>query len=463
MKTATLLLVSLLLLVMQAKAQIQSDTSDALWSIVMPEAKSDNIDLKKCLVGTYKDSVVNEFIINIGSYPFRVVTIYFEGNDARCFSLVSGLPQYTIAAGNSHFAEFRFTPARVGLHNAYVVTITQADTIKYKIKGEGVLPKLNVMNSIIDFGVVELGSYKDTLQAVTIKNIGDAPLLITNTKHNKPNDKDFTSLAGGGSFTLQPGDIRRMDLRFTPTNPGRTNGTLEFYYNGEGSPAVVQLFGEAPYCIKNISASFHPSEKEMSFDSVHINDIICKQLILKNLTEDELIYDSIFIFNNFEYSIPQSQLPLKIAPNDSVALNVCFAPLFLGSRKDTIVLFNNCGCQIIPLNGTSIPNIYSGTSKCNANIELTTEKLQNIIIMPPFPNPFHDKMSIIYRIKEAGEVSFDFYNIYGEKFCSVSKQHQSTGNFSFDFVAPSDMMPGIYYCVARKDNSSVIFNFIYLK
>jgi hypothetical protein len=82
------------------------------------------------------------------------------------------------------------------------------------------------------------------LKALTIKNVVSYPVDIISTKHVFPNDKDFTTLKEAGPFTLQPGETAKMDLRFIPTEIGRTNGCLEFYFNGPGSPAVVRLFGQ---------------------------------------------------------------------------------------------------------------------------------------------------------------------------------------------------------------------------
>ncbi|MDQ1265616.1 MAG: hypothetical protein QG635_767 [Bacteroidota bacterium] len=241
-----LLSISLFMLIsiFSANAQLQSDTSDAVWSIVMPLAASQDVDMKQCLVGDVKDSLITDFVRNIGTYKFRVDSIYFQGSDAASFSLVSGFPKYIINPTLSNPAEFRFTPKRVGVHQAEIVIITQADTLIQNIRGEGIQPYIAVLEDIIDFGMVQINKSRDSLQAITIKNISSTSLSISNTKHGFPNAQDFSTLAGGGAFTLKAGDTCKMDLRFSPKAVGRTSGTLEFYYNGTGSPAIVQLYGE---------------------------------------------------------------------------------------------------------------------------------------------------------------------------------------------------------------------------
>lgn len=223
---------------------LQEDQSDAVFSIVKPQAAVQSIDMKQCLVGNSKDSLISACSANTGAYPCRIDSMYFTGADAGAFALVSGLPRYTLAVGASQSIEFRFIPVRTGIHTATLHCITQSDTLQAVITGEGIPPAVSIMSAAIDFGQVPLGSQKDTLKAVTIRNNRSVPLVITATRHSGPNAVDFTTLSGGGSFVLGPNDTARLDLAYLPATEGRTSGQLLFEYNDLGSPARVQLFGE---------------------------------------------------------------------------------------------------------------------------------------------------------------------------------------------------------------------------
>ncbi|MBK7411739.1 MAG: choice-of-anchor D domain-containing protein [Ignavibacteria bacterium] len=225
-------------------APLQSDVSDAVFSIVAPSPASQDVDMQQCLVGSDRDSLVSTFARNDGTYPYRVDSIAIVGADASQFSLVSGIPPFTVPSGSSRAVEFRFSPTSTGTKTAQLIIFTQADTLQQTIRGVGIAPSLAVLSDVIDFGVLEVGVAKDTIRAITIKNVGNAPLSITATRHAGPNDFDFSTLAGGGSFTLAQGDTAKLDLRFLPSDLGRTSGRLLFEYNGVGSPATVQLFGE---------------------------------------------------------------------------------------------------------------------------------------------------------------------------------------------------------------------------
>jgi len=225
-------------------APIQEDTSDNLFRIVIPQVSAGSIDMKQCLIGAVKDSLIPAFVLNTGQYPCRIDSIFFTGNDAGSFAVVSGNPVYELGAGAGKRTEFRFIPNRIGRHSAGITIISQSDTLQTSIEGEGIVPAVTILSSAIDFGEVLLGSKKDTIQAVTIKNNRGVPLTITSTRHAGPNDVDFTTLSGGGNFILQPYDTARLDLEFFPKSEGRTSGQLLFDYNELGSPARVQLFGE---------------------------------------------------------------------------------------------------------------------------------------------------------------------------------------------------------------------------
>lgn len=234
--------------------EIQTDTSDMTFSIVKPVTRVKSVDMRDCVLGQTKDSVVTDMIVNVGAYPFKVVDVYFEGADASAFSLVSGSPGYSILAGATQFAEVRFRPARLGIHQARIVVVTQSDTLRQPIFGTGVSSQLTIANRLIDFGRVAIGTRKDTTQVATVRNAGTTPVTIASVRQGGPNDQDFVTIAGDGSFTLQPGEVRLMDLGFTANSIGRTSGTLEFSFNGIGSPAVVQLFADAFNPVKDTTS-----------------------------------------------------------------------------------------------------------------------------------------------------------------------------------------------------------------
>ena len=223
---------------------LQQDVSDSLFSIVKPSLSSQDIDMNQCYTGSIKDFVVQTFIQNSSPYTCRVDSITITGSDASQFALVSGIPPYVVSPSGSHAVEFRFRPNSVGIKKAQLFIFTPTDTLRQTILGEGIAPELVSVNNLIDFGKVLINLSKDTMNFITIKNIGSNQLSITATRHASPNDVDFTTLRGGGTFTLAQGETAKLDIRYSPKDVGRTSGRLLFEYNGVGSPIAVQLFGQ---------------------------------------------------------------------------------------------------------------------------------------------------------------------------------------------------------------------------
>lgn len=313
----------------------QSDQSDAVFSIVAPSPSSIDIDMKECLVGVSKDSLIAEFVMNKGSYPYRVDSVYFTGADANAFSQVSGFPKFMVDTNSSKTVELRFNPSRIGLHQAKVHIITQTDTLIQNITGVGIQPTIQIVNDLIDFGYIDVGMAKDTLQALTIKNVSTVDIDIKNTYHSGPNDKDFTTIKGGGAFKLLAGETAKLDMRFLPTSVGRTSGTLMFEYGGIGSPAVVQLFGEG--IIKNLQII----NKTIDFGKIRVGtekDSL-QIVVVKNIGSAPIEITNIFIDgpNIIDFFELSNIKKVILQPNEELKLDLRFKPINIGNKNVNII------------------------------------------------------------------------------------------------------------------------------
>jgi WD40 repeat protein len=318
---------------------VLSDVSDAVFSIVAPNPSSKDIDMKQVLVGSGEDSLVPAFVANQGLYSFKVKEIQIIGTDAADFSLISGFPPFDVPPLGSKSVEFRFSPTSIGIKTATILVITQNDTLRQLIRGEGVSPQITVINSIIDFGQVEVKTEKDSLRAVTIKNIGTAPITITNTRYGLPNDKDFSTIAGSGSFVLGSGDSAKMDLRFVPSSSGRTSGQLLFDFNGTGSPATVQLFGEG------IAPKLLVVNDTINFGKVKVgtNKDTLRAVTVKNIGTIALTINSVQYLNpnTNEFTIISGGGTFIVQPQQSVQMDLRFTPSMAGVRIDKLLFDYN--------------------------------------------------------------------------------------------------------------------------
>jgi hypothetical protein len=222
----------------------QVDISDSVFRIVVPEFKTQAIDMGKVIVGSSKDSVITPFIENTSEAPFAVNTIRIIGQDASAFSLVSGTPVYTISAFSSSFGEFQFVPNRVGIHNAFVEVITQADSVVIPIQGEGIQDAIAQASKIIDFGTIDVFTRKDSLNVTTISAVSATPIQVTNARIEGGSATSFSILSPfAGNATITSTDTLKLDLQFFAQSIGRVQSELILDHTGVGSPARITLFG----------------------------------------------------------------------------------------------------------------------------------------------------------------------------------------------------------------------------
>ncbi len=255
-KTAFLAgLLTFIALSAQAVAQ-NRDVSDTTFRIIMPVASAlDLVDFGRTQVGDVKDSVVAGYVKNTGPVPIRIDSI----SVAPPFALVSGVQSFVIPVGGERKVEFLFKPTATGEFTSPVIVRTQLSKALTKtIRGEGVMPMISLAHAFVDFGRMKVLTTKDTSIAALVRNAGSGTLTISGIEMLGPDKEQFSITSGGGAFSLGKGEARTMTLRFKPTSPGRTSGRIGIYYNGPGSPAVVDLFGEAE--AEPISASIEAVE-----------------------------------------------------------------------------------------------------------------------------------------------------------------------------------------------------------
>lgn len=315
---------------------VQSDISDELFSIVKPTIDVIDVDMRQCLVGKSKDSVITKFIFNKSLWKIRIDSIYFRGNDASAFAILSGIPEFYINGGESKLVEFRFSPQENRGYIAEIVIVSQSEKIINKISGEGVFNPFEIIATHIDFGMVELGKSKDTLNSATIKNVSNFPINIINTKHSYPNDKDFSTISGHGGFILNSGETKIMDLRFMPEFIGKTNGTLEFHYNGVGSPTIIQLFGEGIKKNPKITSNFTP------FDDLICETESIRKIEIKNEGGIDLLISELNLtgINKLDFVISET-LPITIKPDSLYSMSIMFLPKECGIKTAELEIKSN--------------------------------------------------------------------------------------------------------------------------
>jgi hypothetical protein len=226
---------------------LQSDTSDAVFSIIMPEPEIQNndIDMGQMIVGSTKDTIVSSVICNTGEAPLHVLGVDITGGDAGDFLIPRGAGDFYLEKDSCQDMMFEFTPSALGNRTAVATIRTTigdfTDTIN--IRGVGIDPVIEATANVVDFGVFELGEGKDTT-VVLVKNVGASDITITDTRLSGPDTEQFSLNTAPVSYTIPAGEEKEFQLNYTAKYGGKTNSFLDFHYDGIGSPIRSLLFAE---------------------------------------------------------------------------------------------------------------------------------------------------------------------------------------------------------------------------
>ncbi|MDQ1265295.1 MAG: hypothetical protein QG635_445, partial [Bacteroidota bacterium] len=223
---------------------MQEDESDSLWSIVKPQAAARDIDMGISRTGDAKDSVITNYITNIGTYKIKIEKIYFSRKDILSYSIISGLPPFEIQPGESRNVEIRFRPKISGLNADEIIIVTQSDTLKYNIQGTGFEDSLKLASFDYNFGKIKLDSAAQATK-ILLKYSGLSSLKIDSIALIGPDMEQYTILSPLTPFVLSAADsAKELELQFKPKRLGRTFSRIAFYFTYPTAPYYAELSGE---------------------------------------------------------------------------------------------------------------------------------------------------------------------------------------------------------------------------
>ncbi len=442
---------------------IQEGVSDAVFSINAPEPqfKQLNIDIGQVIVGSSKDTMVTAVLCNVGQAPLHVLGVDVTNGNTNEFMVPRGAGDFFLPPNECQDMMFAFMPSQVGVRSAKItVKSTLGDYIDtINISGTGILPSVKIVNKFIDFGYINVGFAKDTLQAITIKNISNLDIDLKNTYHSGPNDKDFTTNKGGGAFKLKANETAKLDMRFLPTSVGRTSGTLMFEYDGIGSPAVVQLFGAG---IGGVAS--------LKLDSIEANTSTIVEYPIKltisgdiiksgaNAVNFDITYNHTLLYSLETYpitnkdgnatlsfkNVPLTADPIQILQTLLFKTGLCNAietPLsitnfeLLGTTEEIDVTLNDGNLKLTDL-------CYDGGVRLlNPNLVISMANIS--------PNPVNSIIKIDLNLIEIGNTEVSIYNLLGEKVKTIfSKDITEIGSISINSDL-SDLSNGQYIVIFK--------------
>ncbi|MCZ7555979.1 MAG: choice-of-anchor D domain-containing protein [Bacteroidia bacterium] len=471
LRSATVLIM-LLLSLTPAHAQL-SDESDAVFSIVVPSAAAREVDMGTVVVGSARDTLLQDFVTNTSVVAIRIDSLYIEGAQAGDFAITAGRAPYRLARSAAQATGFSFAPRVAGMRSATIVLITQVDTQRYVIRGVGVEPMIALEAGMIDFGIVPVGGKRDSTLNVLLRNLSAAPVTVLGSEQGGPDTEQFSVLSGGAPFTLPPLGMHAMTLRFAPRRGGRSSGSLVFEVENSAQRPVAQLFGEG----RSVAASATISAGTVTAragDIVRMPLRLSKHenLLLSGATTlyTELCFDASLLVptgatphgevRDGTRHIALDNLPL-LAGADSIVAVLDFVAT-LGSREETVLELRNSVARGGDVALTEEPGQFRLTGICEEGGDRLFTAEGRFRILPNQPNPFNGETILRFELIESAPVQLDIIDAAGRVLAEVYRGDLRAGSHAIAFSSRS-LPSGVCWIRLRGGALSAVRPMVVLK
>jgi hypothetical protein len=293
---------------------------------------------------TVSPSVVDAGSAQIGSKTTSNVTLSNTGNadlivstmtvNGAAFTLNGITTPKVISSGQSATISVVYAPTAAGTDSG-IISITSNDpsspaAIALNASGTSApVGHLTLSPSTLSFGGVAVGS--SSVLSATVTNTGVAAVHIS------------SAFASGAAFsesglvapaTLAAGQSAQIHVTYTPTTTGLVGGTVGISSDAPGAAPGLSLSGTG------VQAGISVSPASISFGSL-INGQSKSQPVVITNTGTGNLHISQLSATGAGVTITGLTAPLTIAPGQSSAFNVQFAPLTSGTTTGTVSVVSN--------------------------------------------------------------------------------------------------------------------------
>ena len=214
---------------------------------------------------------------------------------------------------------------------------------------DNLFPEIMVVPAEMDFGSASGTEQEAVTKTLTIHNVGDDYLHVTDIQFKK-GAESFSIPNVGHEFVLYPDDSMEYTVEFTPATPGENPGKIVIYSSDpDNDETKVNLTGHGMWPSIDITPS------SVNFGNVALG---CNQESTFSITNDgdETMYVTGISDDMSEVTASGAFTPMAISPSDTKVLTLEFSPTSLGAASGTLTIKSNAweGTQTASLAGTGI-------------------------------------------------------------------------------------------------------------
>jgi hypothetical protein len=288
-------------------------------------------------------------LTSTGNAPLNINTITVS--DAA-FSIGTQSLPVTLQPNQQLTLTVTFDPTTEG-PDAGTLTVTSNDVsgpATVSLGGSGqtaAVPQLTVTPTTVDFGSVPLNAA--STQSVTLTSTGSAPAIISAaTVSGAP----FSVSGSTFPVTLAPNQTLTLQLQFDPTAAGAASGQMTVTSNSTtGATTKIQLSGTG---IAATTPQLTVSTQSLSFGNVTVNSSATLPVTLTSSGTAPVTINAAAA-SGTGFTDSGATFPLTLNPNQSVTLQVKFAPTTAGGATGQLTINSTSstgGTTVIQLSGT---------------------------------------------------------------------------------------------------------------
>lgn len=281
-----------------------------------------------------------------------------------------------------------------------------------------------------------------------------------------------------GKTTFCVGDSVRLTVSDGLTDYMWNNGTQAKYIivtqSGIYYYKAIDMYGCIRYSdtitvtvlpIKN-NIVFINSRLPIDFDSVNFQRIYCQEILLQN-TGTATTFITPYFVHNTVFSIPPSQIPLRLNAGEIRSLTLCFAPDTIGYHHDTLIVNDTCSPHYLPCQ-SSLITLGDTTIPINCDIPLHTRMKRSgssYYIAPPYPNPTNDGFKVAIQQRRDSSLAIPqltilnyLGSIIGGYNPTYLPYNGSIENISYEWqISTQGWMRGHYTVILRFEDDIVCY------
>jgi hypothetical protein len=252
----------------------------------------------------------------------------------------SGIPTpLTIAPGETKRFQVTYTSLKSGTVSGTLTAMTlHGKSTRVKLRGAAVAAsQLSLSTNSLNFGNVLVNG--SATQAATLTNSGQSDVQVSQIAVSG----GAYSVSGAvAPVTIAAGQSVALHATFAPRTAGAASGAITITSNATNTTATVTLSGSATAA----SYSMSLSPASLNFGNVNAGSSTTQNLQLSN-TGNSSVTVTQLAASGAGISVKGPATPVTLAPSQTVALNVTFAPTTAGTTTGSVTVTNNSGVNAI--------------------------------------------------------------------------------------------------------------------